>query len=222
MLFNPISHYIYIYISCYPQTLDIPPPTKPKFKHLIFLIHKNNMNSTAAAGMNLDMYHSLIFSSGDSWGFVPKMESADHEDKLHGIDGGIDEDDLLYAELSRQVLLLTADDDDDDKQVDQHQQNRFLMEKYGGGNRFSGVGNLMMNSNGSLGLGGPNQYFNMWESEYVANASCNWPSSWGNSVNTGTGVFIPYVANSKRRNRRGKKNGKNRANKLVTENKQQW
>ncbi|CAN1134434.1 hypothetical protein LINPERPRIM_LOCUS16099 [Linum perenne] len=177
-----------------------------------------NMNSTAA-GMNLDMYHSLIFSGGDYWGFdrfVSKSEISD--DQLQGGDGGIDEDDLLYAELSRQVLLLTADDDEEE------QKDCFLMEKYGGvgGSYINGVGggngNLMMmnsanNRIGNLSLGCGNQYF-------------NWPAaagnSWGNSVNTGTGVFIPYVANSKRRNRRGKKNGKNRGSKVATESKQQW
>ncbi|CAN1134431.1 hypothetical protein LINPERPRIM_LOCUS16101 [Linum perenne] len=214
----------YIIYNLSPETSPIHNPST-KAQHnsntVVILLpslytKQNNMNITAA-GMNLDMYHSIIFSGGDYWGFDRSMSKSESDDQVQGVDGGIDEDDLLYAELSRQVLLLTADDDEEVGQ----EQDCFLMEKFGGGGSYvngGGNGNLMMmnSANGiaNLGLGCGNQYFN-WPAAAAGN-------SWGNSVNTGTGVFIPYVANSKRRNRRGKKNGKNRGSKVATESKQQW
>ncbi|CAL1388721.1 unnamed protein product [Linum trigynum] len=190
--------------------------------------------------MNLDVYHSLIFGKhrlddrDNYWGsdYFHVAASEAEASAIGGGDHGIDEDDILYAELSRQVLLLTADDDEDDVTTfeEEAQRRRFDDGSSGYGNFVMGMKrSTSVNSNEGYNnswsnfgsavadfTAGMNQlpYFNLWESSSAAGGGASWQgnSSWGSAaLNTGTGVFIPHVANSKRRHRRGKKNGKKRA-----------
>lgn len=101
----------------------------------------------------------------------------------------IDEDDVFYAEIRRQILLLTADDDED------YQGTKILQSVSGSKPRPNrAVGNI----SSSLQYGG---YLNPWESENT-NFVPTWLSNlWRNG--TGTGVFIPLINKSRRRHGQG-------------------
>ncbi|KAK9276050.1 hypothetical protein L1049_005581 [Liquidambar formosana] len=99
------------------------------------------------------------------------------------------EDDSFYSELRKQILLLTEDDEED-----------FLETK----NRNSG--NVMrQGSNGTIMAGFPANYFNWWEKDNSGSIPTWLSNLWRNSSN-GTGVFIPHIVKSRRKQKSGRTN----------------
>ncbi|KAK2635843.1 hypothetical protein Ddye_030635 [Dipteronia dyeriana] len=99
----------------------------------------------------------------------------------------VNEDDVLYAELRRQILLLTADNDEDCED--------FVRKKR--------PNSIERNSNTSMSLSTtlqPGSYFNWWgnpKSDCVPTWLVNlWRN--GNGNGNGTGVFIPRIVNTRR------------------------
>ncbi|GLU04773.1 hypothetical protein SLE2022_219050 [Rubroshorea leprosula] len=110
---------------------------------------------------------------------------------------GIDEDDVFYAEIRRQILLLTADEDDDDRQERTYPR---------GSNRVIGAV--------SSGVRAPGSYFTWGENEKSDSVPTWLVNLWKSS--NGTGVFIPNIVRSRRRNRHERmNNGRQRIYKPV-------
>ncbi|GKV43940.1 hypothetical protein SLEP1_g51173 [Rubroshorea leprosula] len=102
---------------------------------------------------------------------------------------GMDEDDVFYAVIRRQILLLMADDDED-RPERAHRQ---------GSNRI--VGGV------SSGVQAPRSYFT-WEKTEKSNSVPTWlVNLWKNG--NGTGVSVPYIAET-RRKRPGRMNNERR------------
>lgn len=106
--------------------------------------------------------------------------------------GGIwdcDEDDVFYEELRRQVLLLTAEDDDDEERVENKHANA--------------AKSLQLQQRFNAGLGPastpqPGCYYH-WSGNEAVDSAPRWLCNVWNSGN-GTGVFIPQIIKSRRRN----------------------
>ncbi|GMI96807.1 hypothetical protein HRI_003350000 [Hibiscus trionum] len=89
---------------------------------------------------------------------------------------GIDEDDVFYAEIRRQILLLTEEDDED-----------YQVTKTTNSLSNRAVANL----SSSL----PHRsYFSWLDNHKTTNSVPSWLSNlWRNNNETGTGVFIPLI-----------------------------
>lgn len=103
----------------------------------------------------------------------------------------IDEDDVFYAEMRRQILLLTADDDEDYRET----------------NIFHSVSSSKTGSNRPVGNFSSSlqyeSYFGSWERDN-ANSVPTWLANlWRYGNGNGTGVFIPRVSKSRRRHMSG-------------------
>lgn len=86
---------------------------------------------------------------------------------------GMDEDDVFYAEIRRQILLLTSNDDED-RQESAHQRCSNMV-----------VGGV------SSGVQAPRSYFSWGETE-ISNSVPTWlVNLWKNG--NGTGVLIPTI-----------------------------
>ncbi|XP_075482295.1 uncharacterized protein LOC142522659 [Primulina tabacum] len=109
-----------------------------------------------------------------------------------------DEDDLLFVELRRQVLQLTADDDDEDRLYEKkHSRSR---------NRSPNSSSCSVTQSGC--------YYN-WvvnKEDYVAPA---WMLKLWRNGNNGTGVFIPQVSQTRKKNRLRRKYERERTWKRV-------
>ncbi|KAK2971555.1 hypothetical protein RJ640_017924 [Escallonia rubra] len=100
------------------------------------------------------------------------------------------EDDVLYVELRRQVLLLTADDDDD----------AFLNTKLPNVKRvIKKHANIAAHARML-----PGGYFSWQENESTNSVPAWLLNLWRNG--SGTGVFIPEIAKTTRRNKPRRKN----------------
>ncbi|XVF43017.1 hypothetical protein PTKIN_Ptkin02bG0006700 [Pterospermum kingtungense] len=101
---------------------------------------------------------------------------------------GIDEDDVFYAEIRRQILLLTADDEED------YRETNIFNDSVSG----SKPGSNRPVCNFSYG-----SYFSSWERENTNSVPTWLANLWRNG--NGTGVFIPHhVDKSRRRHRPGR------------------
>ncbi|KAG7986524.1 hypothetical protein I3843_03G085700 [Carya illinoinensis] len=99
---------------------------------------------------------------------------ADHYLELEG--GDHDQNDVLYAEIRKQILLLTADEDEDlHKAKRQNSSSIVAQKKLKQINRF---------------------YFNWWENESTNSVPAWLLNLWKNA--NGTGVFIPQAAKTRR------------------------
>ncbi|KZV13867.1 hypothetical protein F511_44918 [Dorcoceras hygrometricum] len=101
-----------------------------------------------------------------------------------------DEDDLLFVELRRQVLQLTADEDDDEGEDRLHE------------NKHSTTVETRKSSpkNSLYGVTQSGSYYN-WvvsKEDFVAPA---WMLKLWRKENNGTGVFIPQVSQTRRKNK---------------------
>ncbi|XP_073148039.1 uncharacterized protein [Henckelia pumila] len=113
-----------------------------------------------------------------------------------------DEDDVLFVELRRQVLQLTADDEDEDEDRLRLYENKHLR---------TAEARKWIPKNGSLcGVTqGAGCYYN-WvvsKEDYVAPA---WMLKLWRNGNNGTGVFIPQVSQTRRKNKPRRKNERGR------------
>lgn len=93
------------------------------------------------------------------------------------------EDDVLYMELRRQILLLTADQDDNE--------NNLVHKRH----------------SNSISTLKPGSYFNWWASTNSDSVPTWLVNLWRNGSGNGTGVFIPHIVRS-RRQRVGQCSGK--------------
>ena len=107
------------------------------------------------------------------------MTSEDYDCELSGFDG----DDVLYAELRRQLLLLTADEDED---LGERKHSDLIGACKQGSNRWVG------NSPTKLQ---PGSYFNWWGSACNDSVPTWLVNLWRNGG--GTGVFIPQIVKSR-------------------------
>ncbi|XWS69792.1 hypothetical protein CRYUN_Cryun04dG0209100 [Craigia yunnanensis] len=105
---------------------------------------------------------------------------------------GIDEDDVFYAEIRRQILLLTADDDED------YEETKIF---HSVSSSKPGSKRPVGNFSSSLQYG---SYFNSWESEKTNSVPTWLANLWRNG--NGTGVFIPHINKSRRRLKPGRMN----------------
>lgn len=106
---------------------------------------------------------------------------ADHYLELEGAY----HNDVLYADIRRQVLLLTADDDED-------------LHKAKQGNSFSAVkgSSSSLTASSFPSILQPGSYFNWWENENTNSVPPWLVKLWRNG--NGTGVFIPQIVKSRR------------------------
>ncbi|XP_073281370.1 uncharacterized protein [Primulina huaijiensis] len=112
-----------------------------------------------------------------------------------------DEDDLLFVELRRQVLQLTADDDDEDRLYENKHSRRVEAR-----NRCPKSSSCSVTQSGC--------YYN-WvvnKEDYVAPA---WMLKLWRNGNNGTGVFIPQVSQTRKKNRLRRKYERERTWKRV-------
>ncbi|XWS64331.1 hypothetical protein CRYUN_Cryun06bG0177300 [Craigia yunnanensis] len=105
---------------------------------------------------------------------------------------GIDEDDVFYAEIRRQILLLTADDDEE------YQEPKISPSV---GSSKPGSNRPVGNFSSSIQYG---SYFSSWESQNTDSVPAWLANLWRNGK--GTGVFIPHINKCRRRHRPGKMN----------------
>jgi hypothetical protein len=113
---------------------------------------------------------------------LPSNMSMNTDDQYLELEGGGDDDhnDVLFADIRRQILLLTADEDED---VHKDKQR----------NSISPV----RRSSSSLVLQ-PGSYFNWWENDNTNTVPAWLVSLWRSNNGNGTGVFIPQIVRSRR------------------------
>ncbi|KAE8724634.1 BZIP transcription factor family protein isoform 1 [Hibiscus syriacus] len=105
---------------------------------------------------------------------------------------GIDEDDVLFDEIRRQILVLTADDED-------HQETDVIDSVSSVANKPGtrrALGNLSSLQHG--------RYFNWPDTENTDSVPTWLVNLW--RTGNGTGVFIPHINKSTRRHRPGRVN----------------
>ncbi|KAJ6905860.1 hypothetical protein NC652_023575 [Populus alba x Populus x berolinensis] len=103
---------------------------------------------------------------------------------------GMNEDDVFYAEIRKQVLLLTEDED--------FLQTRHLNSTSANKQRLKRLTTTVTIA------AQPGSYFSCWESENSSSVP-KWLGSLWRNDNGGTGVFIPRLVNPRTRQRSGKK-----------------
>lgn len=114
-------------------------------------------------------------------------------------DEGMD-DDKFYAEIRKQVLLLTEDDD--------HEDEVFLQTTHPISSTLADKRSLKRLATSTVPIAtqaGGIYFSSCWESEN--NGGCSVPAwlgkLWRNDNGGGTGVFIPHIVKSRRRQRSG-------------------
>ncbi|KAK8511867.1 hypothetical protein V6N13_029443 [Hibiscus sabdariffa] len=108
-------------------------------------------------------------------------------------DEGIDEDDVYFAEIRRQILVLTADDED--------YRDTDVIDSVSSGTNKPGSRRVVGNLSCSLQHG---RYFSWPDSENTDSVPTWLVNLWRTS--NGTGVFIPHINKSTRRHRPGRVN----------------
>jgi len=103
---------------------------------------------------------------------------------------GMNEDDVFYAEIRKQVLLLTEDEDED------FLQTRHLNSTSANKQRLKRLTTTVTIA------AQPGSYFSCWESENSSSVP-KWLGSLWRNDNAGTGVFIPQLVNPRTRQRSG-------------------
>ncbi|XP_020538118.2 uncharacterized protein LOC105642073 [Jatropha curcas] len=121
------------------------------------------------------------------------MEFKNQNQQFHGKSDG-DDNDPIYMEIERQILLLTADDNGDDED--------FLSQR-----KLSSNSRRLTSSCCSCTLQHGSNHFPWWEGEKsdYDNSTPTWLLNLWSRTGSGTGVFIPHIVKSRRRYRPGER-----------------
>ncbi|KAL5826079.1 hypothetical protein ACOSQ4_017876 [Xanthoceras sorbifolium] len=106
----------------------------------------------------------------------------------------VNEDDVFYAELRRQILLLTADEDEDHEDLLLHRTRPNSV------NATERNSINLMSSSSTMQQPGTGSYFNWWGSSKSYSVPAWLVNLWrnGNGSGNGTGVFIPHIVKTRR------------------------
>ncbi|XP_059451330.1 uncharacterized protein LOC132182155 [Corylus avellana] len=113
--------------------------------------------------------------------------SMNTDDQYLELEGGGDDDDhndVLFADIRRQILLLTADEDED---VDVHKDKQ-----------RNSISPVRRSSSSLAAVLQPGSYFNWWEKDNTNTVPAWLVSLWRSNNGNGTGVFIPQIVRSRR------------------------
>lgn len=117
---------------------------------------------------------------------LPSNMSMNTDDQYLELEGGGDDDhnDVLFADIRRQILLLTADEDED---VDVHKDKQ-----------RNSISPVRRSSSSLAAVLQPGSYFNWWENDNTNTVPAWLVSLWRSNNGNGTGVFIPQIVRSRR------------------------
>ncbi|XP_010044280.2 uncharacterized protein LOC104433290 [Eucalyptus grandis] len=106
-----------------------------------------------------------------------------------GVGGDSDGDDVHYAELEKQIILLMADDGEDDPVA--------LNTKTNSSRKLGFVSSIRYDAASNLGR---------WENDISSSVPAWLSNLWSSGNVGGTGVFIPQLAQKRRRHNYGRTN----------------